>query len=360
MRRFKNHRSIPRRRAAGRRLRDQLRTGSASSSSSAPRACLPSATKAAASGPATSTRTTALTSYSLGPVYEPLVFVNPLQNAKTTSDASDRLDVGERQQAAHLHHPQRREVDRREADDRRRRRVTFNLLKQNKALDLHAIWSVLSSVKQTGQPGGDDLQGTRGDLLLLHRRSDRDRARSHLVEDRRPGEVPDTHPVGTGAYVVNPCTRQNITYKANPHYWQPGLPKHRHRQLPGVHQSNDTANTTWRTGRRSGAASSSRASRTSTLDKSPNNHYWFPPVANVSLLHQPDQPDPEERGRPAGHGLRDRPAAKVIHHRRVRLRAALEPKRASSRRRSPAGSTLHRRRRSATTTPTTRPRPPRS
>ena len=42
-----------------------------------------------------------------------------------------------------------------------------------------------------------------------------------------PVTYPDKNPVGTGAYTVssNTCTPQNIKYTANPHYWQPGLPK---------------------------------------------------------------------------------------------------------------------------------------
>ena len=41
--------------------------------------------------------------------------------------------------------------------------------------------------------------------------------------------------------MVNPCTPQNITYTANPHYWQPGLPKITKVQYPAF-TSNDTAN----------------------------------------------------------------------------------------------------------------------
>ena len=40
-----------------------------------------------------------------------------------------------------------------------------------------------------------------------------------------PVTYKDANPVGTGAFTVNPCTQQNITYVANPHYWQPGEPK---------------------------------------------------------------------------------------------------------------------------------------
>ena len=57
-----------------------------------------------------------------------------------------------------------------------------------------------------------------------------------------PVTYADTNPVGTGAYMVNPCTPQNITYTANPHYWQPGEPKIAKVEYPAF-TSNDTANT---------------------------------------------------------------------------------------------------------------------
>ena len=39
-----------------------------------------------------------------------------------------------------------------------------------------------------------------------------------------PDTWDDPKPVGTGPYKVDPCTRNNIQYAANPHYWQPGKP----------------------------------------------------------------------------------------------------------------------------------------
>jgi len=71
-----------------------------------------------------------------------------------------------------------------------------------------------------------------------------------------PVTYADSNPIGTGAFMVQSCTPQNITYVANPHYWQPGLPKVAKVLYPAF-TSNDPA-------RRSGAASSSRTSRPST------------------------------------------------------------------------------------------------
>ena len=73
---------------------------------------------------------------------------------------------------------------------------------------------------------------------------------AHLVEDRQPGHLPDTKPIGTGPYVVNPCAKANITYTANPHYWQPGEPHIAKVEYP-AYTSNNTAND--RAGQRPGA-----------------------------------------------------------------------------------------------------------
>ena len=112
-----------------------------------------------------------------------------------------------------------------------------------------------------------------------------------------PVTYPDTNPVGTGAYTVSTCTPQNITYMANPHYWQPGKPKIAKVQYPAFTLQRHRPTPTWPPARRSGAASSSRTSRPSTLSKSPNNHYWFPPVANVSLIPNLTEPAAEATSR---------------------------------------------------------------
>jgi peptide/nickel transport system substrate-binding protein len=93
----------------------------------------------------------------------------------------------------------------------------------------------------------------------------------------------DTNPIGTGAYTVSKCTPQNITYKANPHYWQPGLPKVETVDYPSF-LTNDTANTFLANGQAQWGSQFIPSIKQFYLDKSPNYHYWFPPVANVSLF----------------------------------------------------------------------------
>jgi peptide/nickel transport system substrate-binding protein len=97
-----------------------------------------------------------------------------------------------------------------------------------------------------------------------------------------PVKYPDTHPIGTGAFTVS-CTPQNIVYTANPHYWQPGLPKVKTVNYPAF-TSNDTANTYLANGQAQWGSQFIPSIQKFYLSKSPTYHYWFPPLANVSLF----------------------------------------------------------------------------
>jgi peptide/nickel transport system substrate-binding protein len=100
-----------------------------------------------------------------------------------------------------------------------------------------------------------------------------------------PVTYPDKNPVGTGAYEASSktCTPQNIKYTANPHYWQSGLPKVGTVNYPAF-LTNDTANTYLATGQAQWGSQFIPNIHTFYLSKSPNYHYWFPPVANVSMF----------------------------------------------------------------------------
>ncbi len=161
---------------------------------------------------------------------------------------------------------------------------SFNLLKKFKALDVNSVWSVLSSVTQKG---ADQVVMTFkapavtyfyyiGDQIGI--------VPQHIwsgISD--PVKYPDTHPVGTGAFTVSPCTPQNITYKANLHYWQPGEPKLKTVNYPAF-TTNDTANTYLANGQAQWGSQFIPSIQKFYVSKSPGYHYWFPPVANVSMF----------------------------------------------------------------------------
>jgi peptide/nickel transport system substrate-binding protein len=222
--------------------------------------------------------------YSFGNVYEPLVFVNTLQNAKespwlatkwTWANGNKKLTFTIRNGVKWTDGKPLTAAD---------VVYTFNLLKQNKALDVNSVWSVLSSVKQQGANQVVMTFKSPAVTYFYYIADQTAIVPQHIwskVAD--PVKYPDSHPVGTGAYTMSSCTPQNIAYKANPHYWQPGKPKVATVNYPAF-TTNDTANTYLATGQAQWGSQFIPSIQKFYLSKSPNYHYWFPPVANVTLF----------------------------------------------------------------------------
>src|SRR6266852_5208876 len=89
-------------------------------------------------------------SFSLGTVYEPLVFVDTLENAKTTPWLAQSFAWSNGNKT--LTFTIRKGVKFTNGDPMTAADVlyTFNLLKANKTLDINAVWSVLRGVSQSG------------------------------------------------------------------------------------------------------------------------------------------------------------------------------------------------------------------
>ena len=201
---------------------------------------------------------------SVGFIYEPLVFVNPLQNGKTTPMLATSWTWGPGNKS--LTFTIRQGVKWSDGTPMTAADVayTFNLIKKYPALDLTGVWSVLSSVTASGNTVTMDFS-TAGAVPYFYYIADQ----TPIVPEHiwstisNPTTNPVSNPVGTGPYLMSKCSPQNITYTANPHYWQPGLPKIAKIEYP-AYTSNNTANDDLANGTRSGAPSTSRASSPST------------------------------------------------------------------------------------------------
>jgi peptide/nickel transport system substrate-binding protein len=219
---------------------------------------------------------------SFGPVYEPLVFVNALQSGKTTPwlASSFKWSNGNKTITFTI----RPGVKFSDGSPMSAADVafTYNMLKQNKALDLNSIWSVLSSVTQ------------QGDKVVMNFKSPAVPYFYYIADQvgivpmkiwskiANPVNYADKNPIGTGAYTVKSCTPQLITYTASKHYYQPGEP-HIGTVLYPSYTSNDPANLDLATGKAQWGGQFIPSIKKFYTAKSPSYHYWFPPVDNVSI-----------------------------------------------------------------------------
>ena len=116
-----------------------------------------------------------------------------------------------------------------------------------------------------------------------------------------------------------------MKYTKNAHYWQKGKPKIDTVYYP-AYTSNDPANQDLASGKAQWGSQFIPSINAFYLSKSKDNHYWFPPVANVSVfinLKNPILKDVAIR-RAMAYAI-DR--SRVVQDRRVRLRAGGEPDR---------------------------------
>jgi peptide/nickel transport system substrate-binding protein len=219
-----------------------------------------------------------------GFVYEPLVFVNPLQNGKTTPMLATAWSWGAGNKS--LTFTIRNGVKFSDGTPLTPADVvfTFNLLKKYPALDLPGDWPTLSSVSQVGS-NQVMMNFTTAAVPYFYYIADQTPILPEHIWSKiaNPVAYPDSHPVGTGPYVVNPCTNANITYTANKHYWQPGLPHIAKVEYPAF-TSNNTANDQLANGQAQWGSQYIPGIQAFYTSKSPNFHYWFPPTVNVSLV----------------------------------------------------------------------------
>jgi peptide/nickel transport system substrate-binding protein len=172
---------------------------------------------------------------------------------------------------------------------------TFNAMKDDKAIDLNAVWKAdggpLTSVATKGsnqvvftfaspsQPYFYFVANLTP-IVPEHIWSSQDQSKLHSFTNKQP--------VGTGPYKVSNCTPQNIKYLRNTSYWQ-SKPGHPVPQIAEVDYpaflSNTSANLFLSQGQAQWGGQYVPNIQKFYISKDPKNrHYWFPPVLNVSLF----------------------------------------------------------------------------
>jgi peptide/nickel transport system substrate-binding protein len=231
---------------------------------------------------------------SFGYAYEPLVYVNALQDNAETPMLAESYEWNADKTA--LTFTVRDGVTWNDgkpmtADDVA---FTFNLLKANPGLDIDALWSsALKSVTANGNTVEVDFNGPATPYFYYVA------GHTPIVPEhiwgtgdvaKDPVKYQDAKPVGTGPFEVNPCTANNIVYTANKEYWQPGLPKVQKINYP-AYTDNQPANTDLASGEAQyGGQFIPGIEKAYVSRDKTNHHYWFPPTTNVALYFNMQHP----------------------------------------------------------------------
>jgi len=217
--------------------------------------------------------------------YEPLAYVNPLQNGKQTPMLATSWTWGPGNKSLTFQIRQgvtfSNGVPMTAADVA----YTFNMLKgKNNPLDIPGDWSVLSSVTATGKYTVT-MDFSQAAVPFFYYIADQTPIVPQGIWSKMKNAAtnPVTDPVGTGPYIMSKCSPENITYTANPHYWQPGLPKVHTIQYP-AYTTNTAANNDLANGSAEWGSQYVPDIQSFYLSKSSSYHDWFPPTVNIALI----------------------------------------------------------------------------
>ncbi len=221
---------------------------------------------------------------SFGPLYEELVFVNELKSGAATPWLASKYKWSNH--AKTLTFTIRKGVKWSDGKPLTAADVlfTFQLLKKHKALDLQAVWSVLKSVSKKGSNQVVFKFKTAAAPYFYYVAGQTPIVPKHVwAKISNPVTYTDKNPVSSGPYTVGTCNPQRIIYSKNSHYWQKGKPKIDTVVYP-AYTDNPPANLDLATGQDQWGGQFISNIKTAYTSKSKDNHYWFPPVANVSIF----------------------------------------------------------------------------
>jgi len=224
-----------------------------------------------------------LVDWSFGPIYEPLVFVDELKNSKATPWLASKYAWSNHNKT--ITFTIRPGVKWSDGKPLTAGDVlyTFQLLKKDKALDLQAVWSVLKSVTRNGSKVTFNFK-TAAVPYFYYIAGQTPIVPQHIwksVSDPVGDKI--KNPVGSGPFTLNHCSPQVMKYTKNTHYWQKGLPKIDTVYYP-AYLSNDPANQDLASGKAQWGSQFIPSINKLYLSRSKENHYWFPPLQNVSLF----------------------------------------------------------------------------
>jgi len=178
---------------------------------------------------------------------------------------------------------------------------TFNAMKSDKAIDLNALWSADGGPVTNVAP-----KGTNQVVFTFNAPA---QTYFYYVADQTPivpqhiwstlnqkslHSYADAKPVGTGPFLMSSCSAQNIKYLRNPSYWQSksGHPVPRIKEIDyPAFLSNTPGNLFLAQGQGQWGGQYIPNVQSFYVGKDPTHrHIWFPPVLNVALVPNLDNP----------------------------------------------------------------------
>ena len=230
----------------------------------------------------------AVYSESIGFVYEPLVFVNMLQNQAQTPMLATGYAWGPGKKS--ITFTIRQGVKWSDGVPFTAQDVvfTFELMKRVPATDLYSLWTGagLQSVTATGDKVTMSFSKA-AQPYFWYFADQIGIVPQHIWSRGAAATHPDTWadpvPIGTGPYKVSPCTPNNIQFVANPDYWQQGKPYIQKIEYPG-YLDNGPANLDLANGKGQWGSQFIPNIQQFYLSKSADNHSWSPPVTNIEIF----------------------------------------------------------------------------
>jgi peptide/nickel transport system substrate-binding protein len=238
----------------------------------------------------------AVNAYSIGFVYEPLVFVNLLKNQAETPMLASSYKWGADKKS--IVFTVRDGVKWNDGQPFSAADVafTFNLMKRVPSTDLHALWTAAGL--QRVQASGNQVTMTfdkAAQPYFFNFANQVGIVPEHIFGSgaaaAHPDTWPDKNPVGTGPFKVSPCKANNIQFVANKSYWQPGKPYIQKLEYP-AYLDNGPANLDLANGKAQWGSQFIPNIKRFYLSKSPDNHTWSPPVQMVCIYPNLDRSHP--------------------------------------------------------------------
>jgi peptide/nickel transport system substrate-binding protein len=172
---------------------------------------------------------------------------------------------------------------------------TFNALKDDKAIDLNALWTAaggpLTSVALKGSNQVVFTFNAPAQQYFFFVADFTPIVPQHIwstLDQTKLDSYNDPSPVGTGPYLVSNCTAQNVKYLRNPHYWQSTathpVPAIKEVDYPAF-LSNTPANLFLSQGQAQwGGQYIPNVNSFYVAKDMAHRHIWYAPILNVALV----------------------------------------------------------------------------